>query len=643
MGIVRYSQWDGSQDPLGDDFAVDDVVSRLTEDILDGWDVDAAMQRLILEGIEGRFDGLRSLADRIRQLRDLPGRPDPLAGMGERLEHIKNLEMEALAAEAGDDARFAELALDALDGGTISQIRGLREWDWRSGEAEAEFEALLAELRRMALDTAFNDMTEQISSLSQPEIEDLKNMLSDLNGLLEKANDGSGPTQAEFEEFMERHGHHFPEDPETFEKLMEAIARRQVAMSRYVASLDEDQRSELAGLLNDLMDDMDLSFEMARLGDNLRRAAPTMPWGRAIEMSDDGIDLRSGLDGIDRVSALEDLERSLLQDYPGASLEDVDTGALSAELGEEAGRSLEQLKAIETMLKNAGVVSRSKGRLQLTPRGVRKLGERALTKVFERVTGDRVGIHETPDGGGSDELTGSSRPWRFGDSFRLDLRKTLQNSVLRNVSEGRSDRGLSLHPDDFEIAEAERRTTVATVLLLDMSRSMPLRGHWQGAKRMALALHTLITTAFPEDRLSIVGFSDYARVLTPADLADVDWEPVYGTNMEHAFALAGRILAKEGEVSKQVLLVTDGEPTAHLVGSHVFFHWPPVPETLERTYREARRLSRSGVTMNVFMLEQSPGLAAFVDRLARIVEGRVFSATGGELGDLVVTDYVRGR
>lgn len=643
MGIVRYSQWDGSQDPLGDDFAVDDVVSRLTEDILDGWDVDAAMQRLILEGIEGRFDGLRSLADRIRQLRDLPGRPDPLAGMGERLEHIKSLEREALAAEAGDDARFAELALDALDGGTISQIRGLREWEWRSGEAEAEFEALLAELRRRALDTAFKDMTEQISSLSQLEIEDLKNMLSDLNQLLEKANDGSGPTQAEFEEFMERHGHHFPEDPDTFEELMEIIARRQVAMSRYLASLDESQRNELAGLLDDLMDDMDLSFEMARLGDNLRRAAPTMPWDRAIEMSDDGIDLGSGLDAIDRASALEELERSLLQDYPGASLEDIDTGALSAELGAEAGRSLEQLRAIETTLKNAGVVSRSKGRLQLTPRGVRKLGERALTKVFERVTGDRVGIHETPDGGGSDELTGSSRPWRFGDSFRLDLRRTLQNSVLRNVSEGRSARGLSLHPDDFEIAEAERRTTVATVLLLDMSRSMPLRGHWQGAKRMALALHTLITTTYPEDRLSIVGFSDYARILTPADLADVDWEPVYGTNMEHAFALAGRILAKEGEVSKQVLLVTDGEPTAHLVGSHVFFHWPPVPETLERTYREARRLSRSGVTMNVFMLEQSPGLTAFVDRLARIVEGRVFSATGGELGDLVVTDYVRGR
>jgi uncharacterized protein with von Willebrand factor type A (vWA) domain len=257
--------------------------------------------------------------------------------------------------------------------------------------------------------------------------------------------------------------------------------------------------------------------------------------------------------------------------------------------------------------------------------------------VFERLSVARAGSHEVAAAGGADEPTGSSRPWQFGDAFRLDLRRTLHNAVVRSGP----GKDISLHPDDFEIEEAERRTSVATVLLLDMSRSMPLRGHWIPAKRMALALHTLISTTYPEDHLSIIGFSDYARTMTPADLAEVDWEPVYGTNMEHAFSMANRILSKHRDATKQVLLVTDGEPTAHLEGEHVFFHWPPVRETLEKTYKEAMRLAKSGVTMNIFMLEESPGLAHFIDRLAKIVNGRVFSGTGEQVGDLIVADYVR--
>jgi uncharacterized protein with von Willebrand factor type A (vWA) domain len=263
-----------------------------------------------------------------------------------------------------------------------------------------------------------------------------------------------------------------------------------------------------------------------------------------------------------------------------------------------------------------------------------------LTRVFERLAVAQPGSHETAAGGGLDEPTGQSRPWRFGDAFRLDLRRTVHNAVLRT---GPSRNGVRLQPDDFEIEEAEWRTSTATVLLLDMSRSMPLRGHWLPAKRMALALHTLISTTYPEDTLEIVGFSDYARRMSPADLAQVDWEPVYGTNMEHAFNLAGRMLAKHRDASKQVLLVTDGEPTAHLEGDYAFFHWPPVRETLEKTYKEALRLARSGVTMNIFMLEQTPGLVGFIDRLAQIVHGRVFTASGEEIGDLIVSDYVTGR
>jgi uncharacterized protein with von Willebrand factor type A (vWA) domain len=490
------------------------------------------------------------------------------------------------------------------------------------------------------LDASFRQMTEGMQSLTAEDMERVKDMLADLNAMMDQRANGLGPSQQQFDDFMAKHGEFFPENPKTFDELLEAMARRAMAMSRYMASLTPDQRRELSDLMSEMMQDMDLAFQMNQLGQNLRSLAPQLPWDESMDMGGEPMGLSEGLDSIDQASRLDELEDALGQNYPGASLEDIDEETLRASLGDEAARDLRRLRQIEKMLEDAGVIVRSSGRLELTPRGVRKLGERALTRVFERLKMAQAGSHEISAGGGMDEPTGQSRPWRFGDPFRLDLRKTVHNAVLRT---GPSTDGVRLHPDDFEIEEAEHRTSTATVLLLDMSRSMPLRGHWLPAKRMALALHTLITTTYPEDSIQIVGFSDYARPMSPADLAEVDWEPVYGTNMEHAFNLAGRILAKHRDASKQVLLVTDGEPTAHLEGEYVYFNWPPVRETLEKTYKEAMRLAKSGVTMNIFMLEETPGLAGFIDRLAKIVHGRVFTSTGEEIGDLIVSDYVRGR
>ncbi|MGF1665819.1 MAG: hypothetical protein ACFCVC_06060 [Acidimicrobiia bacterium] len=644
MSRNRYSRWDGSQDPLGAELPIDELADRLAEDVLDGWGIDNSLRRLLENGMENRFDGLRQLRERLERMRqaqrERTGRPDPLADAKQKLAEIEDLERAALAQDPGDDARFAELELDTLPDNTAARIRALREREWRSSEAREKFDELLDELRRDMLDASFRQMTEGMQSMTPEDMERVKDMMADLNAMMEQRANGLGPSQQQFDEFMAKHGEFFPENPRTFDELLEAMARRAMAMSRYMASLTPEQRRELSELMSEMMQDMDLAFQMNQLGQNLRSLAPQLPWDERMDMGGEPMGLSEGLDSIDQASRLDELEDALGQDYPGASLEDIDEEALRASLGDEAARDLRRLRQIEKMLEDAGVIVRSSGRLELTPRGVRKLGERALTRVFERLKMAQAGSHEISAGGGVDEPTGQSRPWRFGDPFRLDLRKTVHNAVLRT---GPSTDGVRLHPDDFEIEEAEHRTSTATVLLLDMSRSMPLRGHWLPAKRMALALHTLITTTYPEDSIQIVGFSDYARPMTPADLAEVDWEPVYGTNMEHAFNLAGRILAKHRDASKQVLLVTDGEPTAHLEGEYVYFNWPPVRETLEKTYKEAMRLAKSGVTMNIFMLEETPGLAGFIDRLAKIVGGRVFTSTGEEIGDLIVSDYVRGK
>ena len=638
----RYSAWDGSQDPLSAELPVDKLVEQFSEDLLDGWSADESLERLLRRGMPGRFSGLDQLRERIEQMRreasERIGTEGPIAKIRERLEEIIAAERMELSALDTDDARFREVALDALPDSLAETVAELKNYEFASAAAAEAFEALLDDLRRDVMDRMFRQLSDSMAKPDAATMAALKDMLADLNNMLDQRLAGTGPSDEEFAAFMSKHGQFFPENPRNLDELLQALAQRAAAFSRFMANLSPEQRAELSSLMDTVMDDLDLAFQMDQLGRSLQSLAPDLDWNGPMDGDGEGPDgLGSALNAIEDLSAMENLERALGQNYPGASLSDVDPDELARTLDADARRDLERLKKIERALERAGVIVRSSGRLELTPRGVRKLGERALAKVFERITTDRPGSHDVDAPGGMGEPTGSSRPWQFGDAFRLDLQRTLSNAVLR---EGPTKGRISLAPEDFEIAEHEVKTSVATVLLLDMSRSMPLRGHWLGAKRMALALHSLISTAYPEDHLEIVAFSDYARVMSPADLGQVDWEPVYGTNMEHAFNLAGRILARHRDATKQVLLVTDGEPTAHLEGDEVFFQWPPARRTIDLTFKEAMRLAKSGVTMNIFMLEQEPALLAFVDRLAKIVNGRVFAARSDELGDMIVRDYL---
>ena len=290
---------------------------------------------------------------------------------------------------------------------------------------------------------------------------------------------------------------------------------------------------------------------------------------------------------------------------------------------------------------------RRHGRLELTATGIRRLGDQALARIYGRLVEGASGSHRTSAAGGEGEPTGSTRPLRFGDPFRLDVARTIANSILRHAADREPVAGNRLSPDDFALAEAERRVRVTTVLLLDMSFSMPLRGNWEAAKRMALALSSLVASKFPEDRLHIVGFSDYARQIEPRNLLVTGWERVYGTNMQHAFLIARRLLAASPGADQQVVMVTDGEPTAHLEetphGVQALFAWPPEPRTLQLTMREALRLARTGATMNVFLLDHDPGAAEFVEGMVSRMGGRILYPDLADLGRLVVREHLRAR
>src|SRR5881396_3639267 len=581
----RYSQWDGSQDPFGPDVPAAELLEEMSEDLLSGAGAQGAMSSLLRRGMRGRFGGLDALRARLRDARareqarlNLQG---PLEEIRERLGEIVERERSTLSFKAEEDARMREAVLDSLPPDVPGQIRELS--DYRFVDQEA---------------------------------------------------------QREFDELMQRFGDLFPDNPKTLDELLENMARRMAALSRLMASLSAEQRAELQALAEGVMADMDLAFEVDRLGANLASMFPDMPWGDpALAAGEDAMPLSATVDAMERLHDYEDLDRSMRGDYAGASLEDVDEEALRRTLGEQAARDLRRLKQIERTLEQAGLVTRREGRLEVTPKGARKLGERALVKVFERLRRDREGTHDAREVGGLAEPTGSTRPWTFGDTGQIAVQRTVFNAVLR----GGPGADVHLVPDDFELVDAEQRTEAATALLLDLSFSMPLRGHFVHAKRMALALHALIEGRYPHDRLYMIGFSDYARRMEPQDLTAAGWERVYGTNMQHAFNLAGRLLAQHPRATRQVIMVTDGEPTAHLEGEEVFFSWPPVPRTIQLTLTEALRLSRAGVTVNVFMLEDSPGLIRFMERLAKLTAGRVFLMDDHEIGDFIVRDYVSRR
>jgi len=637
----RYSQWDGSQDPFGPDVPAAELLEEMSEDLLSGAGAQGAMSRLLRRGMQGRFTGLDALRARLREARareqaalDLQG---PLEEIRERLEDIVERERSTLSFRAEEDARMREAFLDALPPDVPGRIRELSDYRFVDPQAQREFDQLMEHLKEQVLGAHFRNMAEGFRNLSPEQLQRFKDMLAELNEMIERRDRGE---DHDFDGFMQRYGDFFPDDPKTLEELLENMARRMAALSRLMASLSAEQRAELQALAEQVMQDMDLAFEVDRLGANLSSMFPDMPWGEpTLAGGEDAMPLSATVDAMERLHDFEDLDRSIRGDYAGASLEDVDEDAVRRTLGEDAARDLRRLKQIERALEQAGLVSRRDGRLEVTPKGARKLGERVLIKVFERLKRDREGTHEAREAGGLAEPTGSTRPWRFGDTGQIAVQRTVFNAVLRNGPGA----AVRLVPDDFELVEAEQRTEAATALLLDLSFSMPLRGHFVHAKRMALALHALIEGRYPHDRLYMIGFSDYARQMQPQDLTAAGWERVYGTNMQHAFNLAGRLLSKHPRATRQVIMVTDGEPTAHLEGEEVFFSWPPVPRTIQLTLAEARKLSKTGVTLNVFMLEDSPGLIRFMERLAKLTAGRVFLMDDRDLGNFIVRDYVSRR
>ena len=648
---VRYGPWRGGPDPLAAPYDVRAAVDQIGADVLSAGNLRDSLRDLMRRGLDGR-GGLDKLADRIRKLRAQARRRGDLGGTLDQvrsaLDQALAAEREALAGTDGDDARMAELELDTLPDDVAGAVRALDPYTWTSPEAQATYEAIKEMLRREVLDAQFAGMKQALESPDPQAMERVKDMLADLNSLL-AAHARQEDTTDQFAEFMARHGEFFPEQPQDVDELIDALARRQAAAQRMMASLSPEQREQLGQLMSQALGDADLASEMAQLSDNLRALRPGMDRGSPTGMRPGGESLgySEAVEAVAELADLEALEAQLSHGQPALTLDDVDVDLLEKRLGREAVQDFQALRDLERELEAQGYVTRGDDGLRLTPRAVRRLGQTALKRVFDQLAAGGHGDHEDHRTGSADEPTGLTRPWVFGDELPIDASRTVANALRRRAahpSAGGEPGAVGLDVEDFEVTETERRTSAAVALCVDLSFSMVQDGRWGPMKQTALALNHLIETRFRQDALQVIGFNRMARRLSPVQLAEAEPEFVQGTNLQHALLLAARHLRRHPDAEPVVLVVTDGEPTAHLTGDGgAVFRWPSTPETVRATIAQVDELTRYGATLNTFMLGDDEGLRRFVDALARRAGGRVFTPDIGRLGEYVVADYLTAR
>ncbi len=609
--------------------------------------------------------GLRSLLERLaRQRKEALERyqlGDVLSDVKEELDAIVDQERRGIerrmASDTGSDVdpavrrMAAELArrrqdqLDALPPDPGGRIRELQEYDFMEPGARERFEQLLDRLRKQVLDSMFQGLSDAIANATPEQLAANRDMVRDLNKLLGDRLAGDEPSQDRVDAFLAQHGQFFP-GAQTLDDIMDQLAERMAAMQSLLQSMSPQQRDELQSMMDSLLRDDRLRWDLAQLAATMDRLLPDGLGQRMRFRGDESLSLEGALAQMAQLQRMDRLADELVDAGDAGAIADIDLDDVRELMGDESAQDLQALQDLAKALEEAGYAEQQGGRLELTPRGSRRLGQRVLDQLFAKLRKDAFGGHALRRSGAGGERTDESMAWEFGRPFHLDLQRTLGNAIVRpeNSVEARASREggrLLLSPSDFSVFQTEELSDAATVLLVDMSRSMLLRGCFLAAKKVAVALDTLIRTQFPRDRLHVIGFAYYAREIRPEALATLSWQGYeYGTNLQHGLMLGRRLLARDHSANKQIVVITDGEPTAHFEDGQVEFSYPPTRRTIVETLREVARCTREGITINTFMLERSKALAEFVDRLTRLNNGRAFYASPEALGEYVLVDYV---
>ncbi len=668
FNLYRYSRWDGTQNVF--DVDVEELMDHLSNDLLNHGDLHKALREMMRRGMQNRdgqrMPGLNDLMEQLKGQRreqlqqynmdsvmeDIAQRLEEILktereGVQKRVDEARQetadaegperVQMESLTKLLEDRAAHNIEKLDGLPSSTGGAIKELMEYDFIDPEAQRMFQELLDMLRGQMAQNVSQDMMQQIQSMTPEDMAGLREMLRQLNQMLEDRAMGREP---DFDGFTRQFGPMFGDNPpQNMNELMERLMQQMAQMQSLMESMSPEARRELEEALSSVLDP-ETQREMAQLASWMEQLMPMDDLRRQYPfMGDDSLTLDQAMQLMGNLQDMDELEKALQDALRSGNLDEIDPDQIAELLGEEARRTWEQLQSLIEALREAGYIKEGEG-AELTPKAIRRIGQRALREVFANLKKDRLGNHELANRGGGGDTLADTKQYEFGDPFQLDLNTTVKNAIVR----AGPDVPVRLTPEDFEIYRNEHMTRAATVVLLDQSRSMGLFDSFQAAKKVAVALFALIHSQFPRDSLYVIGFSDYAREIKEEDLPKLSWNAwVSGTNMHHALMLSRKLLSKEKGGSRQIILITDGEPTAHLEGDRSFFSYPPSYKTITETLKEVRRCTQEDIRINTFMLENSYQLMDFVDKLTRINKGRAFYSTPDRLGEYVLVDYVSNR
>lgn len=644
-----YGRYAGGPDPLAPPVDLAEALEHIGEDVMAGYSPERAMQEFLRRGgrdQQGLDDLARRVAEKRRELLQRHRLDGTLQEVRELLDRAVLNERKQLARDAemdDGDRAFREMRLDNLPPSTAAAVSELSSYDWQSSEARADYEQIKDLLGRELLDQRFAGMKQALENATDEDRAAINEMLSDLNDLLEKHRLGED-TNEDFDDFMDKHGDFFPENPQNIDELLDALAQRSAAAQRMLNSMTPEQRQELMALSAQAFGSPELMDSLNRLDSNLQALRPGEDWGGSERFDgEEGLGLGDGTGVLQDLAELDDLSEQLSQSYDGARMDDVDLDALARQLGDEAAVSARTLQELERALRDSGYLKRtSDGELRLSPKAMRQLGKALLRDVAGRLSG-RQGQRDLRQAGAAGERSGATREWAFGDTEPWDVPRTVINAVRRRARGDASSSRL-FEMEDVEVQETEARTQAAVALLVDTSFSMAMDGRWVPMKRTALALHQLISTRFRGDHLQLIGFGRYAEVMQVEQLTALDAMWAKGTNLHHALLLANRHFRKHPNAQPVLLVVTDGEPTSHLEpDGEVYFSYPPHPLTIAYSVRELDNAGRLGAQTTFFRLGDDPGLARFIDSMARRVDGRVVAPELDDLGAAVVGSYLGSR
>lgn len=684
--LIRYSEWDGSQK---EELDADDILEALSEDLMEFGDLQQAMRYLMQRGME-TSDGnyIKGLRDLLRQLKEERRQRLERYDMGGIMEDIKrqldeilDMERETInewidkkndpddaskfmddlmkdlennlqtdrptPGEEGADDNFSNKLLGDigeknkefikdLPDDTAGKVKALQEYEFLNTDAQKKFLKLIEQLRNAMTQSFFKDVQQMVEQMSEGDIERMKNMVKDLNDMLVKKIAGEDPG---FDEFMDKYGDMFGDNPpKSLDELLDQMQQQMAATQSLFNSMSPDQQQQLQEMMQGKFGDPELEAELAKLSKELDFLNPQ---GKQYNFTgDQEIDLQVAMELMREMTELDQLEQQMQRAQYDGKVDNIDADKIEELLGKEALDNLEEMKKMLDVLEKAGYVTKEGNKYELTPRGTRSLGQKALTEIYAKLKKQSLGNHAVPEEGRFGERLEDSKPYEFGDPFHLHMSRTIRNAIDRDGPGA----PIKLQTDDFEIYRSELITSTATVLMVDLSWSMALRGSFQSAKKVAMALHNLISSAYPRDSLYVLGFSAYAKEIKPHDLPYLQYDDyLLGTNMQHALILAEKMLAKHQQGTKQVIMITDGEPTAHLENGRPVFAYPPTPQTIGKTLRAVRSCTSKNITINTFMLDESYYLKAFVEQMSKINGGRIFYTEPHNLGEYILVDYVQNK